>query len=99
MFLAQVKGNVVATQKVGQVAGHKLLMVETYTLKDEQLGPAGLGLVAIDTVGAGVGEMVLITQGSSARMTEFTGEMPVDAVIVGIIDTVTIAGKTAYHKE
>ncbi len=100
MLIGRVKGNVVATQKTAKVGGQKLLLVETYTL-DVANGPAALKgggrvVVAVDTVGAGDDEYVLITQGSSARLTEFTGDMPVDAVIVGIIDRVTVEGTTIY---
>lgn len=100
MLIGRVKGNVVATQKAAKVGGQKLLVVETCSL-DEATTPAkikasGKVMVAVDTVGAGEGECVLITQGSSARLTEFTGDMPVDAVIVGIIDRVTVSGETVY---
>lgn len=100
MLIGRVKGNVVATQKAAKVGGQKLLLVETYTL-DVASRPAALKgggriVVAVDTVGAGDDEYVLITQGSSARLTEFTGDMPVDAVIVGIIDRVTVEGSTIY---
>ncbi len=101
MLIAQVKGNVVATQKTAKVGGQKLLVVEQYAVaegeKTSVLKPGGKIMVAVDTVGAGEGEFVLLTQGSSARLTEFTGDMPVDAVIVGIIDCVTVGGETIYR--
>lgn len=100
MLIGRVKGNVVATQKAAQVGGQKLLVVEPYSLdetkKPVDMKPTGRVIVAVDTVGAGDGEYVLITQGSSARLTDFTGDMPVDAVIVGIIDRVTVGGATIY---
>ncbi len=101
MLIGQVKGNVVATQKAAQVGGQKLLVVETCSV-DVAEGSAtiqggGKVMVAVDTVGAGDNEYVLITQGSSARLTDYTGDMPVDAVIVGIIDRVTVAGATIYR--
>ncbi len=100
MLIGRVKGNVVATQKVARVGGQKLLVVETYSLdvtgKPAALKGGGRVVVAVDTVGAGDNEYVLITQGSSARLTDFTGDMPVDAVIVGIIDRVTVEGTTIY---
>ncbi|MBN1344972.1 MAG: EutN/CcmL family microcompartment protein [Phycisphaerae bacterium] len=103
MLIGRVKGNVVATQKTAKVGGQKLLVVETYSLdatgKSPKLKGGGKVLVAVDTVGAGDNEYVLITQGSSARLTEFTGDMPVDAVIVGIIDRVTVEGETIYKDE
>jgi len=101
MFIGQVKGNVVATQKVAQAEGRKLLVVEPYVLEgsnEAALKPTGRAFVVIDTVGAGDGEFVLVTQGSSARMTDITQDMPVDAVIIGIIDKITLADKIAYKK-
>jgi ethanolamine utilization protein EutN len=55
--------------------------------------------VAVDTVGAGIGELVLITQGSSARLTPETKTLPVDTVIVGIVDTVHVANACVFDKE
>lgn len=101
MFIAQVKGNVVATHKVAGVAGRKLLVVEPCLLEESpetKLKPSGRAIVVIDTVGAGDGEYVLVTQGSSARLTEITENMPIDAVIVGIIDRVTLADRNVYEK-
>jgi ethanolamine utilization protein EutN len=99
MFLAQVQGNVVASQKADRMAGAKLLIVEPFTLDYDrsELKPTGRAFVVIDTLGAGVGEHVLITMGSSARLTEATRDMPIDAVIVGIVDTVTLSGKAIYR--
>jgi microcompartment protein CcmK/EutM len=85
MQLARVIGTVVATRKDPRLEGFKLLVVrlQAATGKDE----AGY-LVAVDTVGAGVGERVLIVQGSSARMAREGQDKPIDAAIVGIVDTV-----------
>jgi ethanolamine utilization protein EutN len=103
MFLARITGNVVATQKDPSLNGQKLLVVEPLNVKyDEQSGkPASLGntgraIVALDSVGAGEGQLVLVVQGSSARMTEQTKNLPADAVIVGIVDAAEFAGKTFY---
>jgi len=93
MFLAKVIGNVVATQKTPKFQGMKLLLIQPYVNRDEGLRPSGSSVVAVDSVGAGSGELVLFTQGSSARLTPTTKEAPVDAVIVGIVDTVEIGGK------
>ena len=91
MFLAQVTGSVVATQKVASMTGHKLLTVEPLRVdpqnRDRLSAPAGPSS-CVDTVGAGQGEMVLIVQGSSARLTPETEKLPVDATIIGIVDTV-----------
>src|SRR2546429_222470 len=59
----------------------------------------GSAIVAIDVVGCGEGQLVLVVQGSSARMTEQTKNLPADAVIVGIVDTAVFAGKTFYQAQ
>ena len=91
MFLAKVTGAVVATQKIDSMVGQKLLVVEPYRLDDEtrqRLTTTGRTFVTVDTLGAGVGQVVLITQGSSARLTPETKNMPIDTVIIGIVDKV-----------
>jgi ethanolamine utilization protein EutN len=101
MFVAKVTGSVVATQKVETMVGHKLLVVEPFRLdeKRQSLKSAGRTFVAVDTVGAGEGEFVLITQGSSARLTPETKNLPIDTVIVGIIDTVNVDHKCVFNRE
>lgn len=102
MFVAKVIGSMVATQKVDAMVGHKLLMVEPYRLDPEtraSLKSAGRTFVAVDTVGAGEGELVLIVQGSSARLTPETKNLPVDTVIIGIVDSVHVDSRCAYSKE
>ncbi|REJ66613.1 MAG: ethanolamine utilization protein EutN [Planctomycetota bacterium] len=102
MFVAKVTGSVVATQKVGEVVGHKLMVVEPYRLEAEKrksLTTTGRTFVAIDTIGAGEGEYVLITQGSSARLTPETKNLPIDAVIIGIVDTVHVENHCVYSRE
>jgi ethanolamine utilization protein EutN len=94
MFLAKVTGLVVATQKVAAMTGHKLLTVDPQQ-RDRLVG-TGRTFVAVDTVGAGHGEMVLIVQGSSARLTPETEKLPVDAAIIGIIDSVNVENKTIF---
>jgi microcompartment protein CcmK/EutM len=86
MILARIWGTVVATRKDPRLEGQKLLIVNPISLdgKDE----SGF-LVAIDTVGAGARETVLVVQGSSARLAHGLRECPVDAAIVGIVDTVS----------
>ncbi len=100
MFIAKVKGNVVTTQKVPKMAARKLLIVEPLQVEDDgkQFRPTGRCFVAVDEIDAGDGEVVLVTQGSSARMTETTADAPVDCVVIGIIDSVTVAGKSLYRK-
>src|ERR1700689_1489772 len=94
MFIAKVIGNVVATQKNDKFRGMKLLLIQPYVTKESVLVVSGSSVVAVDSVGAGVGECVLFTQGSSARLTPATKDAPVDAVIVGIVDTVEVGGAT-----
>jgi ethanolamine utilization protein EutN len=102
MFVAKVTGSLVATQKVGSMVGHKLLVVEPYRLDPENrktLVTTGRTFVAVDTVGAGEGEYVLITQGSSARLTPETKNLPIDTVIVGLIDTVHVDHSCVFSRE
>jgi microcompartment protein CcmK/EutM len=93
MFLGKVIGNVVATQKDAKFQGMKLLLVQPYVNRDRALVVSGSSIVAVDSVGAGEGECVLFTQGSSARLTPGTREAPVDAVIVGIVDAIEVEGR------
>lgn len=102
MFLAKVTGSLVATQKVDSMVGHKLLVVEPYRVegKDrDRLVTTGRTFIAVDTVGAGEGEYVLITQGSSARMTPQTKNLPIDTVIVGLVDTVHVDHACIFRRE
>jgi microcompartment protein CcmK/EutM len=102
MLIAKVTGSLVATQKVESMVGHKLMLVELYRLDPATRGglvTTGRVLVAVDTVGAGLDEIVLVTQGSSARLTPETKNLPVDTVIIGILDTVHVAQTCVYNKE
>jgi ethanolamine utilization protein EutN len=102
MLLAKVTGSLVATEKVGSMVGHKLLVVEPYRLDPkgrDSLTTTGRSMVAVDTVGAGVGELVLLTQGSSARLTPETKSLPVDTVIIGIVDSVHVDHGCVYDKK
>jgi microcompartment protein CcmK/EutM len=99
MFLAKVTGSVVATQKVASMTGRKLLTVEPLRVDPgnrDRLVPTGRTVVVVDTVGAGQGELVLIVQGSSARLTPETEKLPVDATIIGIVDTVNVENQTIF---
>lgn len=99
MFLAKVIGSVVATQKVASMTGHKLLTVEPLRVEPngrDRLVGTGRSFVCVDTVGAGQGEMVLIVQGSSARLTPETEKLPIDAAIIGIVDTVNVENRTIF---
>jgi microcompartment protein CcmK/EutM len=99
MFLAKVTGSVVATQKVSTMTGHKLLTVEPLRVdpaKRGELVGTGRTFVVVDALGCGVGETVLIVQGSSARFTPETEKLPIDAVIIGIVDSVHVENKTIF---
>ncbi len=101
MFIARVTGSVVATQKIESLVGFKLLSVEPFRLDPQdrkQLVTTGRTFVAVDTLGAGEGDFVLITQGSSARLTPETRDLPIDSVIVGIIDTVHVEQGCVYSR-
>lgn len=99
MILARVEGHVVATKKAAKMTGQKLLFVrplfverpDAKTLKDGQST-----LVAVDELGCGRGEVVLIAQGSSARLAMQDKDSPVDAVVVGIVDTIDLAKNVIY---
>lgn len=102
MFIAKVTGALVATQKVDAMVGRRLLVVEPYRLDAEtraSLKTTGRTFIAVDTVGAGEGEYVLITQGSSARLTPETKNLPVDTVVIGIVDSVHVEARCVYRKE
>ncbi len=102
MFVAKVTGTVVATQKVDSMKGHKLLVVEPYRLDSthrDKLVTTGRTFVAVDMLGAGVGDMVLIVQGSSARFTPETNKLPIDTVIIGIVDQVNIEKQSVYSRK
>jgi ethanolamine utilization protein EutN len=102
MFLAKVTGVVVATQKVASMTGHKLLTVEPLRVdpqKRDRLVGTGRTFVAVDVVGVGQGEMVLIVQGSSARLTPETEKLPVDAAIIGIVDSVNVENRLLFSAQ
>ena len=95
MILARVMGTVVSTRKDPALSGLNLLLAREV---DAMFKPAGQPIVAVDAVGAGEGELVLIAAGSSARLTDATKDRPVDHVICGIVDAVEVAGKDVYLK-
>jgi microcompartment protein CcmK/EutM len=94
VVLGRIAGTVVATRKEARLEGLKLLVVEILKLDRT---PSGAFTVAADAVGAGVGEIVLVAQGSSARLTDLTKDKPVDSVIMGIVDLID-AGERRYSK-
>jgi ethanolamine utilization protein EutN len=102
MFVAKVTGFLVSTQKVDSMVGYKLLIVEPYRVEPnrrESLVTTGRTFVAVDMLGAGEGDFVLITQGSSARLTPETKNLPIDTVVVGIVDKVHLEHACIYSRE
>lgn len=95
MELAVVVGQVVSTVKHPGLEHDRLLAVE---MVDADGQPKGGIFVAVDPIGAGNGEWVLVVRGSSARQAKATYSTPVDMSIVGVVDEVVIKGKVAYHK-
>ena len=95
MITARIKGTLVASVQADTVPGGKYLLVEPCNQRGE---PAGSVFVALDTVNAGEGEVVMVARGSSARQTPETKDKPVDAVIVGIIDLIEEKGKIVFKK-
>lgn len=107
MFLGRVKGHIVATAKDPGIAGRKLLVIEplrvvysddkaaanTGELQEGRFEVTGRAIVALDMIGAGEGQLVLIVQGSSARMAEGCRDAPTDAVVVGIVDEAVVMGQ------
>ncbi len=95
MLLGQVVGTVVSTKKTESLIGLKLLLVQNLDIT----GKLAKGYhVAADSVQAGLGDVVIYSTGSAARQTDITTERPVDAVVMGIVDTWDVNGKTAFNK-
>jgi ethanolamine utilization protein EutN len=90
MFLGRVIGTVWSTKKDENLVGAKFLIVREIDL---QMKERERFVVAVDSVGAGEGEVVLVATGSSSRMTSFTKDKPVDAVIMGIVDKLDVSSK------
>jgi microcompartment protein CcmK/EutM len=89
MIIARILGTVVSTQKDERLRGKKLLIVRPLNLDGTEAGSGYT--IAVDTVGAGYHERVLVVAGSSARLAEGMKDAPIDAAIVGVIDTVDYA--------
>ena len=87
MILARVVGNVVATRKDPRLEGHKLLIVKPVAPDGKEEANY---VIAVDSVGAGNRELVIVVSGSSARMAEGCKDKPVDAAIIGIVDSVNL---------
>lgn len=95
MLIATVVGTTVATVKDEKLIGRKLLIVRQ---TDEFGKPVGKPYVAIDTLDAGIGDLVLTAAGSSARQTVITKDTPVDAVIMAIIDSLSVDDEVTFQK-
>lgn len=95
MQIARVIGTVVASRKEEEIEGLKLLLVRACDVHGRSTGAT---LVAADSVGAGVGELVLTASGSSARQTALTKDRPVDAVVMAIVDHLEMGGQRTYDK-
>ncbi|GHU63182.1 ethanolamine utilization protein EutN [Clostridia bacterium] len=96
MLIGRVKGTVVSTNKAEKLYGLKLLLVKPISI--ETFTEKGDVFVAIDTVGAGEGEVVLCVGGSSSRQTAMTENKPVDQSIIAIIDHVDLEGARVFAK-
>ena len=100
MFLARVEGSVVSTKKEASMNGRKLLLLRPQLVdeKDPTKFRSGANTIsAVDTMGAGIGELVMFCQGSSARLAGGMKDAPVDAVIIGIVDSVDVLGKEIFN--
>ena len=95
MNVGKVIGTVVASRKDPKLEGLKLLLVQSTDLTGSAKGTQ---VVAVDSVGAGVGEVVLYCSGSSARQTDVTQNRPVDTVIMAIVDEIEAGGETTFRK-
>jgi microcompartment protein CcmK/EutM len=95
MLIAKVIGTTVSTIKDEKLHGRKLLILRQ---TDETGEPSGRPYVAVDTVDAGIGDLVLTAAGSSARQTNITKDSPVDSVIMSIIDSLEVDGKVVFRK-
>lgn len=95
MMIARVVGSSVSTIKAEELRGLKLLVVRESTPADDLVGDP---FVAVDAVGAGEGELVLVATGSAARQTLGTKDLPVDATIMAILDSIEVDGTTTFRK-
>jgi len=99
MFLAKVIGQVVSTKKDAAMKGYRLLLLRPQLVdpaKPSQFKDGTNTVVAVDTLGAGNGEWVLFCQGSSARQAHGLKELPIDAAVIGIVDSVDVLGRQTY---
>ncbi len=95
MIFGKIRGTVVSSVKRDSLQGTKYLLVNVCNHRMEMKSDY---LVALDAVGAGVGELVIVSQGSSCRQTDATNQKPIDALIVGIVDLIEEKGTIAFKK-
>ena len=95
MELGRVEGTVVSTAKTSRLKGYKLLLVN---LIGPDVSPGANHVVAVDAVGAGEGEVVIVVRGSSARQVDDLSTIPTDTSIVAIVDSIEYRGKTVFRK-
>ena len=95
MEIARVKGTVVATRKDAKLNGYKMLILSLADVFGNEKG--GAPIVALDSVDAGIGDLVLVVRGSSARQAQNMSNTPVDAMIIGIIDQIELSGESTYN--
>jgi microcompartment protein CcmK/EutM len=95
MLIGKVIGSVVATQKDEKLEGRKLLVVQVHNHANK---PLDQYVVAVDSVQAGPGDMVLYATGSSARQTTLTEGRPCDAVVMAVVDSWDTGGSNVYEK-
>ncbi len=96
MFLARVIGSVVSTKKDDTMRGQKLLLLRPMLVDEGNpaaLRPGANTIVAVDSLGAGLDDLVLFCQGSSARQAAGMKALPIDAAVIGLVDTVEVLGK------
>ena len=96
MIIGRITGTVVSTRKEERLEGFKFYTIDEL---DANLNKTGKNLVAVDIVGSGIGEVVLLAQGSSARQSDVTDKKPVDATVIAIIDTIEVEGEIKYKKD
>ena len=99
MFLGKVIGQVVSTRKDPAMDGRRLLLIRPMLIDEDDPGafrPGVNTIVAVDSLGAGTGQLVLFCQGSSARQTEGLKTMPIDAAVTGLVDTVDVLGQRIF---
>ena len=102
MVIAKVIGEVVSSVKIDRLIGQKFLLVEIQNVTNDPQGsrivPTSTTLVVNDPLGAGRDEIVLVVQGSSARMTDITATIPTDGLIIGIVDSITLDDNAVFRK-